>query len=225
MGNPQDDFLDGAPLSPWTQCLIECRDRFGPPPREFDAATKRMLLVNPPWITKLHFRDALARLVQNSTLRRLFGTGVVVWGHVIQANGDLYSPAPSEESHTFDRPGEVVFSFIDRDLVTPTQLAHTASELAGLRNLDGLGSELQPWADYLSAETIRVVGKEVPSRLSPGARCMVSTTLFRRSHLPYGILCQPLLPLVVATEPPHFAMPLPRQYWPKQLVKWWASRG
>lgn len=225
MGSKQDEFLDGAPLSPWTQCLLECRSKFGPRPREFDAATRRMLLVNPPWITKLHFRDALARLVQNGTLRRLFGDGTVVWGHVIQANAELYSPAPSEASHTYDRPGEVVFSLDDPAWVTPKDLGQVATELAGLKRLDRLDSELQPWADYLNAETTRVVGWMVPRSLSPEIRCLVSTTLFRRSHLPNGILQQPLLPLVVATESPYFAMPLPRQYWPSRLLQWWASGG
>ena len=219
--SPDHPAFDGIPLYQWHQWLIECRSNFGVAPRNFDTHVERMLLVNPPWITKLRFGDALAKLVQNTTLRRLFRTGRIVWGHVIQANDELFTPAPSMDSYTYDRAGEIVFSLEDRVIVTPGHLEHVASELSGLKDVDDLDGELQSWADYLNAETTRVAGWQVPTRLSPCTLCFVSTTLFRRSHLPDGILCQPLLPIVVVTEQPHFAMPLPQLYWPESLLEWW----
>ena len=223
--SPPDPNFDGMPLTQWHRWLMECRSKFGDSPRDFDPSTEQMLLVNPPWVTKLRFGDALAKLVQNSTLRRLFRTGDVVWGHIIQANVELFSPAPSVDSYTYDRPGELVFSLGTRGAATPEQLEHVASELGGLKCVDELDDELQSWADYLNAETVRVVGRQVPARISDSAACFVSTTLFRRSHLPEGVLHQPLLPIVVAPQQPYFAMPLPQAFWPRSLVDWWLRGG
>lgn len=210
-------------MSQWDRWLTECRAKFGDSPRDFDTATERMLLVNPPWVTKLRFGDALSKLVQNNTLRGLFRTGEVVWGHVIQANVELFAPAPSVDSYTYDRAGEVVFSLDKRAVVTPRQLEHIASELVGLKHVRDLDSQLQPWADYLNAETTRVVGRQVPARISPSVTCFASTTLFRRSHLPNGALYQSLVPIVVAQQQPHFTMPLPQIYWPTTLLEWWSN--
>jgi hypothetical protein len=208
-------------VPPWQQWLAECRNSFGKAPRSFDGATEKRLLVNPPWITKLYFRDPLAQLVQNSTLRNVFRNGTVVWGYVIQANAELFEPSPSAESYTFDRPGEIVFSPLGGGAVTPQELEPVASRLAGLRDAKKLNAELQSWADYLLAETTRVVGKPVPSRIASGNRYFVSTTLFRRSHLPGGVLCSPALPIVVAPQQPYFAMALPQDFWSVAMLNWW----
>lgn len=80
-GNSNVQDFGGVPLPHWQQWLIECRASFGKAPRKLDSATERLLLVNPPWVTKLRFGDALSKLVQNNTLRNLFRTGDVVWGH------------------------------------------------------------------------------------------------------------------------------------------------
>jgi hypothetical protein len=205
----------------WRQWLLECRSLFGEAPRRFDRATEKRLLVNPPWVTKLRFGDSLAQLVQNGTLRTLFRHGDVVWGHVIQANVELFESPPSEESYTFDRPGELVFSPFADGADTPLHLEEVAGHLAGLRDAPDLDAELQPWADYLLAETERVVGKRVPNRLTPAKPCFVSTTLFRRGHLPDGVLCNPILPIVVVPQQPYFAMALPRDFWPASLLEWW----
>ncbi|QDV25778.1 hypothetical protein [Aureliella helgolandensis] len=217
-----DQFFDEIPTRQWDRWLKECRVTFGESPRYFDAATEQMLLVNPPWVTKLRWGDALAKLVQNRTLRRLFSKGKIVWGHVIQANDELYLPAPSVDSYTYDRAGELVFSLDDSVEPPPSQLERVAVALAGLRYASELDSELQPWADYLDAETTRVVGKQVPDRIAPCGTFFVSTTLFRRSHLPNGVLCQSLLPIVVEAQQPHFTMPLPHAYWPTSLLEWWS---
>ncbi len=120
-----------------------------------------MLLVNPPWVTKLRFGNPLAKLVQNKTLSRLFSTGTVVWGYVIQANGELFYHPPSDEAYANDRPGEVVFS-LDRDIQLPLQLSYVAMKIGSTRNAEELEPMWRRWADYLNAETTRIVGWEVP---------------------------------------------------------------
>ena len=217
-------FLDQPEeVPPWRAWLAECRRTFGEAPRHFDRATENRLLVNPPWITRLRFGNPLARLVQNSTLRDLFRDGSVVWGYVIQANEELLEPSPRDESYTYDRPGEIVFSPTDNAKITPEHLEQVAKFLSALRRTGKLDPELQSWADYLNAETTRVVGKPVPDRLNLGPPCYASTTLFRRSHLPDGMLQKPLLPIVVAPQQPFYAMALPREFWPESMLEWWSG--
>ncbi|WP_417736862.1 hypothetical protein [Rosistilla oblonga] len=220
--SPSDSNYDNLPLDQWQQWLEECRSLFGDAPRVFDRRTERYLLVDPPWVTKLRFGDPLAKLVQNRTLRTLFRTGVVIWGHIVQANNELFEPAPSSESYTYDRPGELLFSPRDTS-GTPGTLDRIASELFGLKTESSLDGELQAWAEYLNAETTRVVERRVPVQVAGSQEFYVSTSLFRRSHLPEGVLRQPLLPIVVAAHTPLFAMPLPHPYWPKPLLDWWST--
>ncbi len=220
--NSANTTFDSFPLLQWEQWLADCRSSFGNPPRIFDRDTERFLLVDPPWITKLRFGDPLAKLVQNNTLRNLFRKGVVVWGHIIQANIELFDPAPSRDSYTYDRPGELVF-FRHSAKSVPRDLERIASRLAALKTAENLSTELQQWADYLNAETTRVVGRCVPQHLSASTECFVSTTLFRRSHLPDGVLCQPILPIVIASGAPFFVMPLPHTFWPRSLLNWWST--
>ncbi len=216
--------FDGFPTHQWAKWLAECRSSFGVAPRLFDRDTERWLLVNPPWVTKFRFGDPLAKLVQNKTLRNLFRNGVVAWGHIVQANIELFDAAPSRDSYTYDRPGELLFA-LNSKTGTPSNLERIAGELAGIKTAPNLDGERQQWADYLNEETTRVVGRRVPQHLSRSPEFYVSTTLFRRSHLPNGVLCQPILPIVFASNPPFFAMPLPHTFWPRSLLNWWSTRG
>ncbi len=212
-------------ILPWQSWLSDCCKKFGDAPRRIDRVTENRLLVHPPWLTKLRLGDSLAKLIQDSTLRNLFRNGRLAWGHVVQANQDLFEPVPPTDSYVYDRPGEILFSPFTSEAVSPEYLQPIAHKIGSLRRADGLDPELQSWANYLNAETIRVVGKPVPMRFSSSTACFVSTTLFRRSYLPDGVLYSPVLPVIVAPEPPFFAIPLPCIYWPQSLLDWWSKTG
>ncbi|HBJ35015.1 MAG TPA: hypothetical protein DDZ51_09695 [Planctomycetaceae bacterium] len=219
------ELSESGSTLPWQSWLTDCRQQFGDAPRHIDRATENRLLVHPPWLSKLRLGDSLAKLIQNSTLRSLFRNGQVTWGHVVQANQDLFEPMPLTESYIYDRPGEILFSPFDSEVVTPEYLQSLARKIGSLRRAQGLDAEMQSWANYLNAETTRVVGKPVPQRFSPAIACFVSTTLFRRSYLPDGVLRNPLLPVIVAPQQPFYAIPLPSIYWPESLLDWWATTG
>lgn len=214
---------DSGETLPWQSWLSDCRRNIGEVPRRLDPDVERQLLVHPPWITKLRLGDSLAKLIQNGTLRNLFRNGEIVWGCVVQANQDLFEPAPSTDSYVFDRPGEILFSLPGGEPASPDFLRAIANKIGGLRRAQGLDAELQSWANYLNEETTRVVGKPVPQRFAGLTPCFVSTTLFRRSYLPDGVLWSPVLPIVVAVRPPFFAIPLPVKYWSPSLVKWFTG--
>lgn len=217
-------YESGSTL-PWQSWLRDCRKKFGDTPRRIDRATENRLLIHPPWLTKLRLGDSLAKLIQNSTLRDLLRNGRVAWGHVVQANQDLFQPVPLTESCIYDRPGEILFSTFDSEAASPEYLQPIAHKIGNLRRAQGLDAELQSWANYLNAETTRVVGKPVPQRFSSSIACFVSTTLFRRSYLPDGVLYNPVLPVIVAPKPPFYAIPLPSIYWSQSLLDWWPTSG
>jgi len=159
--------------------------------------------------------DKMATLFRNTN--PLFRDGVVVWGHVIQANQLMFQPG-SENC-----PGEVVYSLAESHQVDPDTLAQVARDLFSLKGTHPNHPELNPIANYLTDEMIRVFGLPVPKVISPTLPCQISTTMFFRKHLPRQRLCSSLLPLVVNPSPPFVALPLPERYWPPELLAWWTQ--
>lgn len=194
--------------------LRECVQRFGETPRTpslWDRLT--YLRVPKPFWLKEYPNDDLHKIFPN--LRHAFSDGIVVWGHVVQANQMMFDPGEH------DCPGEVVYSIDDRETIDALDLqtiAHSLFELKGQTPNDG---ELLPIADYLTDETVRVFGLSVPAKISPQFHCQISTTLFVRKHLPDHRLRRSLLPLLVSPREPNVATSLPARYWPDDLVEWW----
>jgi hypothetical protein len=151
-------------------------------------------------------------------LDALFSKGIVVWGHIIQANSMMWEDGPH------NCPGELVYSFDDIDRVDPDYLREVAAELYGLKGTAPSEPDLQPIANYLTDEYVRVFGLPVPASISPSIRCTISTTFFVRKHLPKRRLCASLLPIVVNRQEPHIATVLPERYWPPELIEWWANQ-
>jgi len=201
---------------PYDEILNDCVENFGPVPRPHSLWTRyRYLRIpDPPWLRQ-HPHDKMALLFQN--VQALFTHGVVVWGHVIQANMLLF------EEGNDDCPGEVVFSFARSVQRNPINLQAVSSSLYALKGTNSDDPELDPIADYLAAETVRVFGLPVPPAISPATRCHISTTFFARKHLPDRRLCAMLLPMVVQRDEPHLALPLPERYWPDDFRDRWTQ--
>ena len=160
-------------------------------------------------------QDKLTTLFDH--LPQVFTEGTVVWGHIIQANVLMFKPGAD------NCPGELVYSLDRKRQVQPQYLQELAANLFRLKRTSPDDAELAPIADYLTDEYIRVFGLKVPRSVSPSVPCRISTTFFVRKHLPQKRLCKSLLPIVVLTEKPHVAMPLPECYWPKKLLEWWSQ--
>jgi len=195
--------------------LAECVHRFGESPRRLAIWNRSYFHVpKPDWLKGIP-DDKLMTIFRY--LPALFSQGIVVWGHVIQANSMMFEPG----SH--DCPGELVYSLDRRRIIDPTLLQQIAFELGQLKRTQPQDDELAVIADYLTNERIRVFGLPVPRPVSPSMPCHISTTLFVRKHLPEERLCKTLLPIVVMPDEPHIAMPLPARYWPKELLQWWRT--
>lgn len=195
--------------------MAECLNRFGEPPRRLALWNRPYFHVpKPDWLKEIP-DDKLMTIFRH--LPAVFSEGLVVWGHVIQANVLMFEPGPH------NCPGELVYCLDRRRLVEPSDLQRVAFALGQLKGTQPQDAELTPIAEYLTNERIRVFGLPVPRSLCSSFSCRISTTLFVRKHLPEERLCKTLLPIVVLPEEPHVAMPLPARYWPKELLQWWRA--
>ena len=205
---------------PWARWLGECQQRFGNAPRNFDSQTDDYFKIQGGCLYSLLFWIPMCKLLKPSRQRDIFRNGVVVWGHIIQANMVLFSPSNDDGD---DAPGELVFAVDPSSRVTPEYLEGVAENLGSLRGSQNGSAELDRIGAYLEAETVRAFGWQVPKQISANVPCHISTTIFLRKHLPGGFLNRSFFPIVVSPKPPHFAMPLPEKFWSPELMAWWMS--
>lgn len=213
---PDDNRTLANQIEGYKRLLETCRRNFGEAPREFSLweRTTYLKVPRPAWLGPFS-RDDLKLLIRNA--RNLYRDGVIVWGHVVQANELMF------EDGNDNCPGEVVYSLDDSDRVPPMLLGEVASRIFQLKNTQPSDARLRHIADHLTNELTRVFGLSVPSSLSPFFRCRLSTTLFVRQHLPNRRLCAPYFPLIVNPVEPHVVLPLPERYWPESLRDFWVQ--
>lgn len=199
------------------QAPIEhARRRVGEPPRRWSwwERVSYLHLRRPFWVWVDEDED-LNQLF--SALPDIVDNGDVVWGHVVQANANLFEPGKS------DHPGEVVFSPHAPGGGDPELLADVAARLFDLKNTEPGDPKLATIAAHLTNEMTRLFGSPVPAKLCGDSPTYLSTTFFARKHLPGRVLHQQLLPLLVSRADPYHAMPLPARYWAPDFVQWWCA--
>ncbi|MEO1267257.1 MAG: hypothetical protein AAFX99_04100 [Myxococcota bacterium] len=195
--------------------LRACRTRFDQAPRSFEGPDAHALkLVQPDWL-KSDSDDHLLWWFDNS--ERIWRTGDVVWGQIVQANGLLF-----DQQASGDCPAAVVYNAVPDDRVDPTLLGEVADALFKLKGTFPEEAELDPFAESLTDELARPVHMELPSLLGQGHTLAMGTTFITRSHLPIAFLKSNWLPLVLTPEPPRLALPLPARFWPQRLLDLWA---
>jgi hypothetical protein len=202
----------------YQEAISQCAYNFGSSPRRISLLDRLTYwrVIRPQWMQLLP-NDPLEKLFLNLT--RLRRDGVVVWGHIIQANSLLFS------SGSVNCPAEMVYSLEDGTRADPSYLSSVAADLFSLKNTKPNQPEFAPIADYLTNERTRWFGKPVPSSISPRRPCRISTIYVVRKHLPGPSRCleRPLMPIIVHPKPPYVALVLPSRYWPDDLLEWWQS--
>ncbi|WP_345682580.1 hypothetical protein [Novipirellula caenicola] len=194
--------------------LNESRQRFGNAPRTFSNEEKAHLRVKFSFLTRL--LSSADKLCQPLAAQEsVFRDGVIVWGHLIQANNQLFQPGKR------DLPGEMVYA-LNSPNIMPEELGQVAAGLGSLKGTRPASPALAPIANYLTDEYIRVFGLPVPQAIS-AKPCMISTVYFVRHHLPNQLISDGLMPLVVSPRAPHFAFVLPALYWPEMLLQHWQA--
>jgi hypothetical protein len=167
---------------------------------------KYPLLSFPSWVSG----DPLERLKDDQHI--LLKDGIVVWGHIIQANELMFTPGNS------NAPGEIVYDPHGHHV--PEQLAIAAQRMGSLKGRKLTDPALQEIGDYLANEMIRVFGKPVPDTIAQGG-LRYSTILFNRAHLPNGYLAVPFFPVIISDQCPGAAMILPSRWWPRAVTAMW----
>lgn len=198
------------------EILFDCQANFGDAPRSFSLWDRLTYLRMPrPLWLRANPTDDLRLLFKH--LPKLLTSGVVIWGHIIQANRLLFSHG------TADCPGEFVYCLDDPRTVDVVDLVNAAMQIGSLKGTRPRDPKLRPIAEHLTNEYTRVFGLPVPSSFCPYGRYQISTTQFFRKHLPRRKICKPLLPLIVSRRKPRVVLPLPERYWPEEFVEWWVQ--
>jgi hypothetical protein len=199
--------------------LQACRERFGPPPRSLgpdDAEAFRLAL--DPELEEAFAADddKLLRVVEEQDALR--DRGLVVWGHLVQANSILFDP-----DNTGTLPANVLYStdpFFDG---RASVLGRIARGLFAQKGTSGADRELREFVRIITDEYERLLRRELPRGYCGGRSVHFATFLVQPSHLPGNCLRRPVFPLVVSPEETEAVMVLPSRYWPPEVVAQWQA--
>lgn len=146
---------------------------------------------------------------------RLLRNGEVVWGHVVQANTLLFSPASGH-----DCPAAVLHAedaSCDHALHRLSRAAHEAYELKEKRPVAAGYKEV---GAYLADEHTRGSKMPVPPGIARGRRLVITDVLIHRAALPLPYLASTFFPVLVAPDIPTVIL-LPAPLWADDLVEAW----
>ena len=200
----------------YREMIQRCAAGFGHPPRRSSSRNHRdYLRLDPPSWLKDDPDDGLNLLFENA--EELLRNGVVVWGHLIQANSQLFQPGEK------DCPAAVVYSLDPSRKIPPVDLRRIAQEIFALKGTVPSDQNRQKVARIITDEMLRFYGVAVPSVISPEYRCRFSVIQVFRKHLPGPEQClkKGLFPIVVNPSEPFVVTILPSMFWPEDLVEWW----
>jgi hypothetical protein len=178
------------------EMIRNTRLRFGEPPRQFPKNEQSYLgLTAPSWCDAK--TDALYEVYRHREM--LLSEGRVVWGHLVQANDQIFKPGP-------------------HDLVRLGDLSGKLFDLKG----KGDTPDEKAFGKQLAAETERFVRYPVPKSLAKGSPLFVSSLMIPRKHLPAGALTHSYFPILVHADTQAILI-VPARYWDPDLFNHWMS--
>ncbi len=142
----------------------------------------------------------------------LFAEGNAVWGTIVQANGDLFSPGPE------DLPAVVIYSLDEKIDSDPELIKRVARGLFSLKGRQ-TSPDLQEFSDRLKSERTNRWKIPVPLRISNNIQCFYTSALIVRNHLPRGYLYSNLFPFLVCPAKTNVGTILPSRYWSEKFLK------
>jgi len=142
----------------------------------------------------------------------LFSEGNVVWGTIIQANSELFSPG------SYDHPAVILYSLDERIDSKPKLIEKVARGLFSLKGKQ-TDQDLQEFSDRLKSERAYKWKIPIPPRISNNIQCFYTTALIIRKHLPNGYLYSGLFPYLVCPEKTKVGTILPSRYWSEKFLK------
>jgi len=191
--------------------IDQIRQRIGPAPRRIPADLRPYLFTRPQIWAVMH-KDKLLDYYRHQEF--LVREGTVVWGAVVQANMLAYSVGPA------DVPSTIIYSLDNTFDDHPEGLVDIASRLRDLRGGKWDNQEEQSYGDMLAIEKDRAMGIAIPRTIA-GARPIRSTTImWRRKHLPSGVLKGTHFPVLVHPSC-NTALVVPSNVWPAEFAESW----
>jgi hypothetical protein len=172
----------------------------------------------PPWwmIQQQDRRFCTLFRDQNILLQK----GIIVWGHLIQANNLLFEPGK------WEHPAVIVCSPKPLYEENLGELARIARELYELKdkNLDHPEMlELKSFGEIITNEMDCPFNVPIPSCLTMNQLVYFTSILVYRKHLPLGYLSSGWFPVLIAPDKTPAAMILPSRYWAPELVETWCD--
>lgn len=191
--------------------LEHIRQKVGPAPRRIPPESRNFLITRPQIWCVVH-KDPMLEYFRSQEL--LLREGQVVWGAVVQANGMCYGVGPS------DHPSTVIYS-MDRTFDdNPEGLVEIAKKLLNLRGGKWADQEEQSYGDMLAIETNRAMGIPIPKSIAEGRKIFSTTIMWRRRHLPSGVLKGSYFPVLVHPKTTAVLV-VPSQTWPEEFAQSW----
>jgi hypothetical protein len=196
------------------RAIEEISERLGNTPRKFDRKTARYLRM--PVITGWDASEYLA----DADL--LLENGTVVWGAVVMANGGLFK---HQESGNPDLPGVVVFCPDPGSPIKPADLLRIASSLYKLYSEGTDDPELLEVAGLLKQDKRPMKAHQVPAKLSPFHRCLISSLLYKRDHFPLQTLEDKTVPVLYHPAGNGTVRMVPSRFWPPDMNEKWRKKS
>lgn len=145
----------------------------------------------------------------------LYKHGRVVWGHLVQANGELFSKGrrnlPAAFIYSLD---PIVDSHPDILAKAATILFETKGDIS--RNER---TEFAKISYILTDERIHVWKLPVPLSATEGVQCYYLSNMVFRKHLPGRMLNGNLFPFLVCPEKTDVGFILPSRLWSKEFIE------
>jgi hypothetical protein len=198
------------------EALAACRAALGDRPRDFPAVelSEHLRMSKPDWLRKDADNPLHGIFAHQDDLLR---DGLVVWGHIVQANEYLF------RHRSFNAPADIVYCTNPEEPHTVSLLDRIAADLFRLKSTIPADPAERAISDWLADERTPAFGEKVPDHLSPWAPCAMSTIFVDRRHLPDRKLSLSFFPVFVSATEPRYAMIVSSRYWPDVLRQAWAG--
>ena len=193
------------------QELERIRARLGAPPRQVGRLMAWRHRIRPPeWLTT---ESPLYEGYRDRAL--LLEHGQVVWGHVVQANEELFSPGRDAF------PAAIVFSVDPSYADRIGSLGEIAKQLFELKGCEVDDPEVNRFVSAITDETTPLLNERVPLESSTSGEVFYTTITIDPRNLPGRHLVLSWFPILVAPTLTRGCAVVDRWYWSSFLRSFW----
>lgn len=198
---------------PIVEWVHEIERALGESPRQLRTLEQsKFSTPRPPWCVP---SDSLLKV--RTDRRRLLATGDIKLAAILRYDGVL------EERSPVHATADVVYAADQDAALEPQQLAVVRDELLAVARGGTLDGDELIFRDFFGSTDQRGFGVRVPMSIAGEQPVALSSLIVYRHYLPGAVLTRRLLPIIVASEPPRIALPIPKSFWPNDMYDWWLA--